>query len=75
MSKPSIQVDTTDAEVINELDWGDDDYAFIIGADGELKSVILPENAVFVPPKKVMKILKMFGINDIDDIDNDATLH
>lgn len=75
MSKTSTQVDTSDLEVINELDWGDDDYAFIIGADGELKSVILPENAVFAAPKKVQKILKMFGINDIDDIDNDATLH
>jgi hypothetical protein len=75
MSKTSAQVDANDLEVINELDWGDDDYAFIIGANGELKSVILPETVAFVPPKKVQRILKMFGITDIDDIDNDATLH
>ena len=75
MSKVTRELEEEVDEFLNEVDWADEDYAFIIGPDGKLKSVLLPETGVFVAPKNVQKILKIFGVRDIDDIDNDATLH
>lgn len=75
MSK-KISEKEVDAEVIAfDTDLADDDYCFVLSADGELKSVILPEVVPFKAPKNIAKILKMFGIYDIEDIDKDATLH
>jgi hypothetical protein len=74
MSK--ITAGTADGEVeMYDTDLDDTDYCFILGSDGELKSVVLPEVVPFKAPKNIAKILKMFGINDISDIDQDATLH
>jgi S-adenosylmethionine hydrolase len=53
----------------------DEDYGFIVGPDGELKSVFLPDNGVFKPPKQIQKILKIFGITDVDNISGSATIH
>ena len=58
-----------------ETDITDEDYGFIISADGKLKSVFLPETGKFRPPKEVQKVLKVFGILDIDNVDKLATLH
>jgi hypothetical protein len=69
---------TTHVELPEEYyedDIGDDDYGFVFGPDGELKSVFLPSGIVMEPPKKIKKILKMFGIKDIDDIEGDVTIH
>lgn len=56
-------------------DISDDDYVFIVGADGELKQVILPESVPFNAPKKINRILKIFGVHDVSNIDLDATMH
>ena len=69
------------AEIAQELeelydpDINDDDYVFVLGPDGELKQIILPDDIPFAAPKTVAKILKMFKINDIDDLAGDAPLH
>lgn len=55
-------------------DFDDSDYGFIIGPDGELKSVMFPEDLMFDPPKEIKKILKIFGIKDINDL-SVKTLH
>lgn len=60
---------------IYDQEISDDDYGFIFGPDGELKSVFLPDNVPFKTPKNIAKILKIFGITDLDNIDNDQTLH
>lgn len=52
----------------------DDDYGFIFGPDGELKSVFLPETLPFKTPKNIAKILKIFGITDPEQL-NGTTLH
>lgn len=52
----------------------DDDYGFIFSADGELKSVFLPDQFGEVP-EKIQKILELFGINDVDNIDGSQTIH
>lgn len=57
-----------------DTDIGDDDYGFILGPDGSLKSVFLPDHVPFKQPKNVAKILKMFGILDAEKLDNN-TLH
>lgn len=66
-------------EEFEEDDYGseisNDDYGFVLGPDGELKSVFLPDHVPFKTPKNVNKILKMFGIYDISNVDFDQPMH
>mgnify|MGYP003705123539 CR=1 FL=1 len=62
-------------EDIYETEISDEDYGFIFGPDGELKSVFLPENIPFQTPENIAKILELFGISDLEQIDNPTTLH
>lgn len=64
-----IETDVYDTEI------SDDDYGFIVGPDGELKSLFLPDHVPFKPPKNIAKMLKIFGIQDISDIDGVETIH
>jgi hypothetical protein len=72
MSKLSEELAFEDG--LHEDDIGAEDYGFILGPDGELKSLFLPDVLPFKQPKNVYKILKMFGIRDPEQLDND-TLH
>lgn len=53
----------------------DEDYGFVVGPDGELKSVFLP--VVYSPnvPENVREIFKIFGVDDIDTISDPQTKH
>lgn len=64
-----------DSDSLPEVDLQDEDYCFVFGPSGELKSVFLPTDEAFVAPKKIQKILTMYGITDIDNLNGDATLH
>lgn len=64
-----------DVEDIYDQEITDDDYGFIFDAEGNLKSVFLPDNVPFKTPKNISKILKIFGINDLENIDNNQPLH
>jgi hypothetical protein len=57
-------------EIDENDDFGRDDFGFIIGPDGELKSLMIPEHLMDDPPEEVLAILEMFGIDDIHDLDN-----
>jgi hypothetical protein len=57
-----------------DLDDEDDDFGFIISADGELKSMMIPEELMDDPPPEIEKILNIFGIKNIHTLDN-RTLH
>jgi hypothetical protein len=57
-----------------DLDDEDDDFGFIISADGELKSMMIPEELMDNPPPEIEKILNIFGIKNIHTLDN-RTLH
>ena len=46
-------------------DFSDTDYGFIIDADGELKTMMLPEELMNNPPSSIKKILRIFGIKNI----------
>jgi hypothetical protein len=72
MSKLSEELAFEDGFIDGELT--DEDYGFILGPDGELKSVFLPENMPFKQPKNVQKILRIFKIMDGEQLGN-STLH
>ena len=72
MSKLSEELAFEDG--ICDSDIGEEDYGFILGPDGELKSVFLPDVIPFKQPKNIQKIFKMFGIVDAEALDN-TTLH
>jgi hypothetical protein len=73
MSKTSQEQEQEMGDVY-DTEIGDEDYGFIVGPDGELKSVFLPDHVPFKQPKNIKKIFKMFGIDDADQLD-DPTLH
>ena len=56
-------------------DIADNDYVFVLGEDGQLKSIMLPDHVPMNVPKNIQKILKVFKIYDIDNLGKDATLH
>jgi hypothetical protein len=72
MSNNATQINEEDYE--DDEDFTDEDYGFILGPDGELKSLMIPEDLMENPPKNVLKILKILGIKDIHDIEP-KTLH
>jgi hypothetical protein len=51
-----------------------DDFGFIIGPDGELKSIMYPAHLMDDPPEEIMMILQMFGIDDFQTLET-RTLH
>ena len=74
MGKHVMLVDKfEDAEYAGDI--SNDDYGFILDSNGELKSIFLPENVPFKAPKNVSKILKLFGIPDVDNVDIDLSVH
>lgn len=77
MNKNNIEDEGVEDEGVE--DEGDDfddenDYGFIIGPDGELKSLMIPEELMSDPPKEVLKILKIFKIVNIHQLEP-RTLH
>ena len=75
MSK-EIEVEQEDASESFDPEIFDDDYAFILAADGSLKSIFLPNIVPFKAPKNVARILKVFGIRDISQVDTgDDKIH
>ena len=64
-------------EIVEEVevdDFNNDDYGFIFGSNGELKSIMFPEELMGSPPAKILKILKIFGIKDLHLLEP-RTLH
>lgn len=55
-------------------DFNDGDYGFIIDANGDLKTMMLPEELMDNPPSSIKKILRIFGIKDIHQFEP-RTLH
>jgi hypothetical protein len=61
-------------ELLDDEDFDDGDYGFIISPDGGLKSMMLPEYLMEDPPMAVRRILKIFGIKNIHQLEP-RTLH
>lgn len=57
-----------------DTDIADDDYGLVFSADGELKTVFLPDMLPEVLPENIQKTLDALGI-DIHSLDKPQTLH
>ena len=58
----------------DDEDFEDSDYGFIISSTGELKTMMIPEELMEDPPPEVRRILKIFGIKNIHQVEP-RTLH
>jgi hypothetical protein len=67
-------IPAVDLDNLEDDEYDPTDYGFIISADGELKSVMYPEELMGEPPEEIKLIMEIFGISDIETID-DRTLH
>lgn len=66
-----LDLDSEDIEVIEETD-----YAIVIGPDGKLKSIFMPEGYVDEEiPENIQKIMAIFGVADATDVATTRTLH
>lgn len=72
---PKANQQEVDYEIEEVTDFEDGDYGFIVSPEGELKHVYLPEDFMLDPPPQVKKILKIFGIKDINQATPIDTLH
>jgi len=61
-------------EDFDDDDFNETDFGFIISENGELKSVMYPEKLMDDPPEEIKEILRIFGIDDISEIEH-RTLH
>jgi hypothetical protein len=68
------EAQVTTEEYTENDDYGPDDYGFVLGPDGSLKSFMIPEHLMSDPPEEVKMILEIFGIDDIYEL-GDRTLH
>lgn len=66
----NIPSTAVEEENFEEEDICPDDFGFIIGPDGNLKTLMIPEKLMEDPPEEVMAILELFGIDDIHDLEN-----
>lgn len=60
-------------EVSDEI--GDEDYGFIFDANGNLKFAFIPEILPDKPPKNIKKIMKILGVIDLQQFNEDLTIH
>ena len=74
MSKTALAVDELLEEEYAE-DLADDDYCFIFDREGNLKGAVLPDVLPFKAPKNIAKILKIIGVRDIQDLEQEYNLH
>jgi hypothetical protein len=70
----NIQTTVEIDEIEEKIEIESDDFGFILGPDGSLKSFMIPEELMDELPEEVQLILDMFGIDDIHSLDT-RTLH
>lgn len=56
-------------------DIGEEDYGFVFDAEGNLKYAFIPEVLPDKPPKTIAKIMKILGVIDLQQFNEDLTLH
>ncbi len=52
-----------------------DDYVFIIGADGKMKSVIFPAEETFEYSSDLLKVFKAIGVDNPDSLLEIPVIH
>lgn len=54
---------------------GDEDYGFVFDAEGNLKFAFVPDFLPDKPPKTIAKIMKLLGVIDLAQFNEDLTIH
>jgi len=72
-----IEVDEVEYEeaYLDDQDIGEDDYGFVFDAEGNVKFVFVPDSMPFKPPKTILKIMKILGVTDLSQFDEDINIH
>jgi hypothetical protein len=70
--RAEIEIEELEAEY---QDIGDEDYGFIFDSEGNLKYAFIPEIVPDKPPKSIAKIMKILGVIDLSQFNEDLTLH
>jgi hypothetical protein len=70
----NTQEQQLELDEFDDDDFNENDFGFIISENGELKSVMYPEKLLEDPPQEIKEILRIFGIDDINEIEH-RTLH
>jgi len=52
-----------------------EDYGFIFDSEGNLKFAFVPEILPDKPPKNIKKIMRILGVIDLQQFNEDLTLH
>jgi len=73
MSQSSATDFIVEEEIIEDENDADD-FGFVIGSDGQLKSLMVPKHLMDDPPEEVKMILNLFGIENIHQLE-ERTLH
>ena len=70
----NTQEQQLELDEFDDDDFNENDFGFIISENGELKSVMYPEKLLEDPPQEIKEILRIYGIDDINEIEH-RTLH
>lgn len=68
-----LEVDDIIGDYTEEI--GEEDYGFIFDSEGNLKFAFVPEVVPNKPPKAIQKIMKILGVIDLAQFNEDLTLH
>lgn len=71
--RAEIELDEFAEDYQDEI--GDEDYGFVFDAEGNLKFAFAPDILPDKPPKNIAKIMKILGIIDLAQFNEDITLH
>ena len=74
MSK-RLELEVQDPVLDYDDEIGEEDYGFIFDANGDLKFAFIPEFPPEKPPKNIQKIMKMLGVIDLSQFNEDLTIH
>jgi hypothetical protein len=70
-----LELTVEDAIQSYDEEIGDEDYGFIFDSEGNLKYAFIPEVLPDKPPKSIAKIMKILGVIDLQQFNEDLTLH
>jgi hypothetical protein len=71
--RAEIEIEELAYSIEDEI--GEEDYGFVFDADGNLKFAFIPEVVPNKPPKNIAKIMKILGIIDLAQFNEDLTIH
>ena len=74
MSK-RLEVEIEEAAFDYADEIGEEDYGFVFDSQGNLKFAFIPEVLPDKPPKNIQKIMKILGVIDLMQFNEDLTLH